>query len=431
MTRRVIGLALLVRLSSALAGADLTVPEPLTLAEAHAAALRNHPRVQMAKLQGLIAGEVVKQNRAAYYPTANGYFDAVEAGNANTRLLAGAINSPSVFDKVGEGIAVSELLTDFGQTTNRVASARLAAKAEGEATAATDQQILLNVDVNYYNVLETRAVLQVARLTVAARDFLVKQVSALAQNQLKSDLDVSFAQVASAQAQLLLQKSENDAAGAEASLAAALGYRRPRDFQLADVPLPAAAPPGVETLIDRAVANRPDLLRLRYEREAARRLARAEKDRNYPTVEAIGMAGNALSHDARLPDKYAAGGIAVDIPLFTGGADLARQHAAEMRAQIADQTLRGQEDDVDRDVRLAWLNFNTAVQRLRTTEQLLQHTRQAFRLAQARYRLGGSSIVELSEAQEMATSAQIGAANARYDELMQRALLDYQVGDLR
>ena len=233
-----------------------------------------------------------------------------------------------------------------------MASARLAAKAEGEAAAATDQQILLNVDVNYYDVLETQAVLQVARETVQARDFLARQVSALAQNQLKSDLDVSFAQVAQEQAQLLLQKAENDAEGAQAGLASALGYREPHNYQPADVPAPAGGAPEIADLIDKALAARPDLLRLRYQRDSARRLARAEKDRNYPTVEAIGLVGNALSHDSRLPDKYAAGGIAVDIPLFAGGSYLARQHAADMRAQVAEQALRDQEDDVGRDVRL-------------------------------------------------------------------------------
>ena len=178
------------------------------------------------------------------------------------------------------------------------------------------------------------------------------------------------------------------------------------------------------------MSNRPDLLRLRYELAAAARFARAQKDRNYPTIAAVGTIGNALSRDYRLPDKYAAGGIAVDVPLFAGGEYLARQREAELKAQIAEQALRDEEDNVSRDVRLAWLNFNTAVERFRTTEQLLKHAREALDLAQARYKIGSSSIVELSDAQVNATSAQIADANARYDEFIQRAVLDYQTGAL-
>lgn len=422
-------LTVLLLLAGGLRAAD-SAPEVLTLPQAQATALLNHPRVAIAKLRELVAGEIVKQNQAAYYPSANAYLDAVEAGNSNTRILAGGLNNPVIFDRVADGMSITELITDFGRTRNQVAAARLSAKAETEAAAATDEQILLNVDANYFNALETRAVLQVAEQTLQARQLLVDRVSSLARNQLKSDLDVSFAQVALEQSRLLLEKADNDAAASQASLSAALGYRDTRNFQLADVPPPIGNPSDLETLIAAAIASRPNLVRLRYEREASARLARAEKDRNYPTVAAIGTIGNAISHDNRLPNKYAAGGIAVDFPLFAGGSYRARQHQAELQAQIAGENLREQEDNTTRDVRLAWLNFNTSVQRLRTTEQLLKHANQAYALAQARYKIGSSSIVELSDAQVNATAAQIADANARYDVLIQRAILDYQTGGL-
>jgi outer membrane protein len=408
-----------------------TTPEPLTLGEAHAIALRNHPQVVMANLRGLIAQEEVKQNQAAYYPTAVAYADAVEAGNRNTIILAGAVTNSSVYDRVADGISVSELLTDFGQTRNRLASARLSAKAEIQNVAATDQQILLNVDANYFYVLQGEAVLRVARQTVDARRILVDQVTALERNQLKSALDVSFAEVAYEQAELLLQKAQGDADGAQAGLAASLGYGGARRFQPADEPPPPSAALSEDNLIDAAIENRPDLLRLGYERDAALRLARAEKDRNYPTVEAVGEFGNALSHDYRLPDKYAVGAVTMNFPLFAGGSYMAREHEAELQAQIAEQALRDERDNVSRDVRLAWLNFNTAAQRVSITEELLKHANEAFALAQARYRVGSSSIVELTDAQVNATSAQIADANARYDELIQQSILNYQTGSMR
>jgi outer membrane protein len=413
-------------------GADLPVSaEPLTLQEAGATALRNHPQVAIAQLQELVAQETVRQNRAAYFPTANGYFDGVEAGNRNTRILAGGLNNPVVYDRVADGLGVGELITDFGRTRNLLASAKLSARAQTANTAATDQQILLNVDINYFNVLQTQAVFRVAQETVQARQLLVDQVMALEKNQLRSELDVSFAEVGLEQSRLILQKALGEAEGAQAGLSTALGYRELRHFELVDEPSVPGEIPDAETLIATAINNRPDLQRLRYEQSAADRFARARKDQNYPTVSAVGTIGNAMSHDYRLPDKYAAGGIAVDIPLFAGGEYLAKQHEAELKARIAEQALRDKEDNVTRDVRVAWLNFNSAVQQFRTTEQLLRHANEAFSLAQARYKIGSSSIVELTDAQVNATSAQIADANALYDEFIQRAILDYQTGLLR
>ena len=82
-------------------------------------------------------------------------------------------------------------------------------------------------------------------------------------------------------------------------------------------------------------------------------------------------------------------------------------------------------------MRVAWLNANTALQRLGVTAELLQQATQALDLAQARYDLGLGSIVELSQAQLNKTSAEIVSTSAKYEYQIQRAVLDYQTGALR
>jgi outer membrane protein len=303
-------------------------------------------------------------------------------------------------------------------------------RAAAENAEASREQILLNAEANYIAALQARAVLEVARQTLATRQVLVDQVSALAQNKLKSELDVSFAKVALEEAELLVQKSEGDLEGALASLDSALGYRKPRTFSLVDDKAPVAEPGTEESLIDLALRQRPDLLNLRYQRDAAVSVASAEKDANYPTLAAVGVLGNSFAHDAHLPDNYAAAGVQLSVPFFAGGAYLARQHEAEIRARVADEALRGAEDNVVRDVRLARVAATTSFRRLATTRQLLAHASEALDLAQARYKVGSSSIVELSDAQLNQTFAAISFANAEYDTRIQMAVLDYQVGSL-
>ena len=77
---------------------------------------------------------------------------------------------------------------------------------------------------------------------------------------------------------------------------------------------------------------------------------------------------------------------------------------------------------------MAWLNANNALERWHISEQLLAQARLAFDLAQARYKGGLSSIVELSQAQLNVTAAEIEQASAKYEYQIQRAVLDYQVG---
>ncbi|MBO0799566.1 MAG: TolC family protein, partial [Blastocatellia bacterium] len=88
------------------------------------------------------------------------------------------------------------------------------------------------------------------------------------------------------------------------------------------------------------------------------------------------------------------------------------------------------ENRVARDVRIAWLNAYTANERIGLSSQLQSQANEALDLAQERYRLGLSSIVELSQAQLNVTIADIESANAKYDYLLQRAILNYQSGQL-
>lgn len=410
-------------------GAGEPPVQPLTLSQAHAIALQNHPGIAAAGYRAQAEHQVYVQARAGLLPQVSLYGSAVHAGADNTRIMAGAINNPSVFSRTAIGAGLSQLITDFGRTTNLAASSKLQASAAEQNALATREQVLLEVDRAYFGTLRAQAIEGVAKQTLDTRQLLLDRVSVLAENKLKSDLDVSFARVGLEDARLLLLRAQNEVDSAMAVISTVLGYRDQQAFRLADeksVPVP----PGTEIgpLIEQALRERPELASLRDQRDAAERLARSLRDARLPTVSAVVDAGNSPTHDPRLPDNYSAGGIVVSMPVFTGGLYEARQHEAELRARAAAETLRTLEDEVSRDVRVTWLNLNNARQRLRTTSQLRSYAATAYDLADARYRAGSSSIVELSQAQLELTAAQIDETSARYEVLLQEADLNYQVG---
>ncbi len=416
--------------SAALAD-DTNSLQTLSLAAAHDLALKNHPQIAAANYRVLAAQEVTKESRAGYFPQANLYGSAVGADSTDTRIEAGGLNNPSVYDRAAGGLSVNQLITDFGRTANLTASSRLRAEAESQNANATREQVLLGVDVDYFSALQAQAVMGVAKQTLDMRQLLLDEVNVQASNHLKSEIDVSFARVAFEEGQLLYQKAQNNLDASLASLSTALGFREFRRFNLVEEPLPTAADTNdITGLINSALHDRPEILALTDERDAASRFARAQRDSRLPTVSAVGVAGGSPIHDDRMPDTYAAGGLQLSMPLFAGGLFVARQHEAELRASADAELLRALEDNVIRDVRIAWLNLNNARERLRTTDQLVTHAQEAFDLAQARYKAGSSSIGELSQAQLELTSAQIAQTSARYDVLIQEANVNFQVGGL-
>ncbi len=406
------------------------VPQKLTLAEAEAIAIKNHPQVQAALLTALAANKVTTETRSALYPT---LFGSVTGAGAldNSRLAAGALNNPIIYNRFAAGVTVSQLITDFGRTRNLTASADLRARSEQQNAQAVRAQILLQVARAYFAALRTQAVLTVARQTVSARQLVVDQVTALFKSNLKSALDVSFATVNLGEAKLLLASAQNENDASMAELSEALGYSEHHDFQVTEENMPPALPADPAAITQQAFQARPEIASLRAEFEATQRFAKAERELSLPTISALASVGGVPGHDDNLRNRYGALGVNVNIPIFNGFLFSARREEADLRSQAAAQRLRVIQVQIARDVQVAWLNANTASQRLGLTKELLDQANLAMDLAQSRYDLGLSNIVELGQAQLNQTSAQIAATSARYEYQLQRLVLDYQAGALR
>jgi outer membrane protein len=405
-------------------------PKKLTLSEAEQIAVKNHPRIGSASLTAEAAKSVVTEARAPFYPMVSGNLTGVGAEHSST-LAAGAVQTSSLYSRVAAGVTVSQLVTDFGRTKNLVESAKLRASAQEQIVGNTRAAILIEVDQAYYQALGADSVLKVAQAVVENRRLTLRQIRALAQNALKSTLDVSFADVAVSEAELALFRAENDVQAGRARLTAALGATQPETFDLIDEPLPVALEPDVDAVVTQALKQRPDLAALQLNRDATHRFVQAEKALSRPTVGLMGVAGALPATDPRLRETYSAVGVNVSIPIWNGKLYSARQSEAELRAQAADKDVEDLTLQVSEQVRVAWLEANTAFRRMDVTARLVRQAEQTLHLAQTRYDNGLGSIVEVNQAQLSQISAEIAAASAKYDYLSRRAALAFVTGALR
>jgi outer membrane protein len=403
----------------------------LTLEQAEALALKNHPRIASAGLNAEAARKVVNESRSAYFPTVAANLTGTDALEG-TVVAAGALTTSSLSTRFASGMNLLQLVTDFGRTSHLVRSSRLRAEAANENVARVQAGILLDVQAAYFATLGSQAVLKAANAALESRRLSLRQVTALSQSALKSTLDVSFAQVLVSEAELAVYQAESNLEESRARLASALGFERTQSFALVDEPLPPALNPEMQALVDTALRDRPDLNLLRRNSEASEEFAKAEKKLSYPTINVMGAAGAIPDHDPTLThDNYGAAGVNVNIPVFNGGLYAARRAEAELRAQAADKDVQDLSIQISREVQDAWLQANTTFRRLSVTAQLVTQANQALHLAQARYDAGLGSIVELNQAQLAQTSAEIDAASAKYDYLSARAGLDFATGVLR
>lgn len=405
----------------------------LTVQEAEALALKNNPQISVFRLISLASGQVTREQKAAYYPNVFGSLTAVKPRDDQSRIAAGYLNNPIVYERAAGGVQLSQLITDFGRTNNLVAAATLRAKAADMNAVATADQIKLAVDQAFYNALQTFAQQKVAQETVRERQLVSDQITTLYQNKLRSQLDVSFADANLAQAKLLLLDAQNSYQAALSTLSEVLGFPNQQQFDLVETDTKIEAPPdSVSPLINQAYSNRPEIASQDYELQAAERFQRAERDLLLPSIQALGVVGRtpAATSVAGVPpfqSWYGAIGVNVNIPIFNGFLSPARSKEAALRAQASSEQLRDLKDRIANDVRTSWLNAITAYNRIDATQQFLNQANLAVSLSQTRYSLGLSSIVELSQAQLQQTEAQIQFAAAQYQYRIAQAVLRFQI----
>lgn len=409
----------------------ITLPRKITLEQAESIALERAPAISRAYFNTQAAKQGIIEARSQLFPQVEGDVSAVGADPKNIRIGAsGALNNPLILNRQSNGVNISQLIFDFGQTLDLTAAAKFHALSEAQREQMIRAQLLLQVAITYFSVLKAEAVLKVANETVAARQNVYDEIAALAKNKLKSDLDRTYAQVNVEQAKQLVLQANNAIGVAYAELSEAMGLKEAHRFELSDAPVEKFPSENLGSLVAKGLNLRPEIVALRDDVNGFERAADAERDARFPRVDALGSLGRTTIGSSLVQGNYAAAGINVAVPAFTGGLLSARQAEAALRASAEKKALEEEEDRVVKEVNAAWFDASTALKNIDVVNQLAATSEQALELAKSQYENGQTSIIEYSQAMLNALQAEISAASAKYDYQAQRVQLDYQTGTI-
>ena len=269
------------------------------------------------------------------------------------------MSASRLFDRFGQGVVVRQLITDSGRTSNLVASSRLQAQATAQNSQATRYDVLLQVNRAYFDVLHAQAVVKVAQETVGARQLLSDQVTELAKNKLRSQLDVSFADVNVSAGETAAAPRAGQRAGRARGTGPGHGLGPARELSAcrgAAAARTARLPPTIWSRRRSAIA--------RSSRASAFRAmpptsspTRKRISRGPPSARSrwAGSFPSSTRHrPLPFPLEYEGLAANVSIPVFNGHLFAARREAALQRAMESDQRLRDEQQRVSRDVRVAW-----------------------------------------------------------------------------
>jgi outer membrane protein len=399
----------------------------LSLADAEARALQHQPRLLAQKLRAQAANRQISEAKSVYYPQLYGNLTAVQA-NGDSAVAAGAVTTSSVSTRAAGGLNLVQLVTDFGRTRNLVRSAKYSAQASSQTAESVRQQIIRDVDNAYFGLQAAESVQKTTQAVLDFRRTSLRQLSALAQSQLKSTLDVQFAQVLVSEAELAVVHANSNVEVARAELTEAMGDNDDTAYALSDQPLPQSVDDSYTAYVNDAMKYRPDLQAIKLHANSAEQYASAQKKLYAPTLNVLGTAGEVPTHDETIQHEYGAVGVNLNIPVFNGGLYSARAGEAKLNAQAANRDVENLSIQIARDVKTAWAAAKDAYLEIQVAQKLVDQTNEAMHLSQARYDAGLGSIVELNQAELNQTSALITAASARFNYQQARTQLDYTIG---
>ncbi len=288
--------------SYSFAPTEMPASTTLTLAQAESIAVANQPRLLAAQLRTRAAAQRVREARSGLFPTIAFNATGVAVADTGTSTAAGALTTSSISDRFAYGGNLVQLVTDFGRTSALVGAERSLADAQKDMTTLTAAQIRLNVRSAYFQVMGAEAVLHAAREAQGNRQLIVRQISALAGSQLRSTLDVSFASVLESEAELAVVRAESSVQQQRTRLATAMGQLQPVTATLVEEQLPSQLPPDPSSYLAQADVQRADLNAAIAQQHAASRFADSERRLSYPTLNALGAAGQIPFHDRTLQE---------------------------------------------------------------------------------------------------------------------------------
>jgi outer membrane protein len=415
----------------------------VTLQQAIETARTNAPAVQLAQAQVQVSDATRLRQESLLLPSLTGTanYSRTQAnviprpGTTNiprmnadgtTAPSVGGVNAPhrnTFYNSFQFGVTASMLLYDFNGALNKFRSAKEAREAARDRAKATQLTSDLNVRSAFFQARVTRALVDVAKETLANNQRHLDQIQAFVTVGTRPEIDLAQARTDYANARVQLVQADNDYAIAKATLLRYMGVEGSLDFEVADEQIAPVQDEGgeLDLLLRKALQDRPDVTALTRDLKSYELQENGAKSGFAPAITGTTSftAGGIELGDLRY---NVAAGVGVTWPLLSGSviADLreARANRAVTQANIADIHL-----SVRLQIEQARLGLVASIAANEAANEALENARVRHRLAEGRYQAGVGNVIELGDAQVALTTAESQAVQAENNISTARAQL--------
>jgi outer membrane protein TolC len=416
---------------------DIDAAKVYTLAELIDLAEQHNPETRVAWQEAKARAEAVGIAQSAFYPT------LTAVALAATLREAGLVSQ--YFGRQTEGLFVPTLhvdylVFDFGGRSGAVDVAKANLLVADLSFNDTHRKLIFDVSAAYYRLLNAKGQRAAAEVSLKNAQTVEEDAKSRLDNGLATKPDVLEATAARTQADYDLQAAVGAEDIAHGNLSTAMGLPPETEFQVQDIhdlPTPTAMADSIDKEIDRAFAQRPELMEQVARVRVAQGLLKQAHSQYIPTIGFSGDGGLARAYGQfdQFPGHYAQGeywtvGLQMKWTLFDGGRR--EREAAEAKAEkrAAEAGIDALRDQIGNEVWTAYSNMKTALRQQQAAAALLEASSQSYDAARESYNYGIRSQLDVISAQKTLAQALSEDVLARTQLLLQVADLAFRTGDL-
>jgi len=417
----------------------------ITFEEALRLSLRQNIDLQKARTGLSLQSQNLLREKADFLPDLNLFaspsqryglsFDQITGRVVQQDVQAFSINASSSLNLFNGFADVATLQ----QARYQLASSRYQLKR-------TEQLTLSEVARQFLQVILNQELIRIQEENLTAQQEQLKQIEAFVQAGARPTADLYQQQASVANAELQLINARRDYEVSAMQLVKLLALNPAQEYTFEMPPLAENVrfqPYVLEDLIKRAYQLRPDLRAQKYKIQATRQGIRAARAGYLPKVTLSANGGSNYTSLARQfnpaldfweqlwnRNRGAVISLNIRLPLF----DRFQTRSAVERARVdfrnEQLTLENLQREIALEIKQAYLDYETAWKRLDASEKQLKAARLALQAMQERYHVGSASLVELTKARADFVRASSERAQALYNFLFQKKLLELQTGNL-
>ena len=392
----------------------------LTLDDCINLTLQNNPDIAASFSTQEAQKSQLKQSKSNYFPQVNANAAYNRSNSNSTTGNSGTNNNYSA------AVNATQLIYDFRQTSSAVGIQEKAYQGAIQTTNALINNTIYSLKVAYYAVLSAQEAENVYKQSVEQYTQQLKRAKAFYSVGTYPKIDVTSAQVNLNDAKLNLLTAQNAVKTRKQELLNIMGTALDPDFTLE---MKDALPPfelSLEEALQKAKTNRPELLAKQLQVESARQNITLSKTGYAPTLNANGSYGWS-GNDFPLYDRWSAGA-SLNVPIFSGLSTYNKVEQAKQNLQTAYHNLTSMEQQIELEVKTAYLSLNNAKERIPVAELTAKQAKESYDLAVGRYKVGVGNYIEVKDAETSHSRAELAHIEAVFDYNLAVAKLKNAMG---